>query len=108
VFEERERAFQAELLRGEPPLGPGAPAAERAAAFLRGYLELVDAYLPVLLAAPRPRAPGRDLLLATTTADLYADQRDRQGISPEAIRAAAAATAERLFRSPGGTLDRSR
>jgi AcrR family transcriptional regulator len=39
---ERHRAFQEELLRGAPPLGPGAPAAERLHAFGRRRLELLD------------------------------------------------------------------
>jgi AcrR family transcriptional regulator len=39
---ERHRVFQEELLRGAPPLGPGAPAAERLRAFGRRRLELLD------------------------------------------------------------------
>lgn len=34
VLDDRERAFQAAVLRGPPPLGPGAPPAERLEAFL--------------------------------------------------------------------------
>lgn len=39
---ERHREFQDELLRGAPPLGPGAPARERLHAFGRRCLELLD------------------------------------------------------------------
>src|SRR4051794_17490432 len=33
LLDERERRFQDELIRGAPPLGPGAPPAERLVAF---------------------------------------------------------------------------
>jgi AcrR family transcriptional regulator len=39
---ERHRAFQEELLRGEPPLGPGAHPGERLRAFGRRRIELLD------------------------------------------------------------------
>jgi AcrR family transcriptional regulator len=39
---ERHRAFQEQLLRGDPPLGPGAPVAERLHAFGRRRIELLD------------------------------------------------------------------
>jgi AcrR family transcriptional regulator len=39
---ERHRVFQEELLRGAPPLGPGAPPLERLHAFGRRRLELLD------------------------------------------------------------------
>ncbi len=48
---ERHRAFQDELLRGAPPLGPGAPARERLHAFGRRCLELLDGDAPLLAAA---------------------------------------------------------
>lgn len=53
---ERHRAFQDELLRGAPPLGPGAPARERLHAFGRRCLELLDGDAPLLAAAPTPGA----------------------------------------------------
>src|SRR5687768_9766061 len=43
LLDERERELQEAILSGPPPLGPGAPAAERLLAF-------VDAYLDYLLA----------------------------------------------------------
>jgi AcrR family transcriptional regulator len=42
VIGERERRFQEELIRGEPPLGPGAPARERLTAFVARFAELLD------------------------------------------------------------------
>jgi AcrR family transcriptional regulator len=51
LLDERTRAFQDDLIRGEPPLGPGAPAVERAIAFGRGMLALLEAHGEMLLAA---------------------------------------------------------
>lgn len=59
VFEERERTFQEALIRGDAPLGPGTPPAERIAAFLDGYLLLVETHLDVLLAAETARPGAR-------------------------------------------------
>jgi len=39
---ERHRALQEQLLRGAPPLGPGAPAAQRLHAFGRARIALLD------------------------------------------------------------------
>ena len=60
LLDESERAFQETLLRGEPPLGPGAPPRERLHAFGRAYLELVEQNLELLDAAlpQRPLAGG--------------------------------------------------
>jgi AcrR family transcriptional regulator len=53
---ERHQAFQEQLLRGKPPLGPGAPARERLHAFGRGCLKLLDDDAPLLAAAASPRS----------------------------------------------------
>ena len=45
---ERERIFQDELLHGEPPLGPGAPASARLHAFGHRYLEFLDGHAELL------------------------------------------------------------
>ena len=51
VLSERERDFQDALIRGEPPLGPGAPPAERLAAFGEAMLDILDAHSELMLAA---------------------------------------------------------
>ena len=42
LIEEPEREFQESLIRGAPPLGPGAPAVERLHAFGTGLLQLLE------------------------------------------------------------------
>ena len=42
VLSERARRFQEEMIRGAPPLGPGAPARDRLIAFATGLAELLD------------------------------------------------------------------
>lgn len=59
IFEERERAFQDAMLRGAPPLGPGAAPGARIVAFLDGYLQLIEAHLELLLAAETARPAAR-------------------------------------------------
>ncbi|MBN6041593.1 TetR/AcrR family transcriptional regulator [Amycolatopsis sp. 195334CR] len=44
LLDEHERKLQEQLLRGEPPLGPGAPPAERLAAFYAAMLDLLAAH----------------------------------------------------------------
>src|SRR3982751_4812961 len=51
LLDERTRAFQDELIRGEPPLGPGAPPVDRICAFGRGMLGLLEQHGEMLLAA---------------------------------------------------------
>jgi AcrR family transcriptional regulator len=51
LLDERTREFQEALIRGEPPLGPGATPVERVCAFGRGMLALLDAHGEMLLAA---------------------------------------------------------
>jgi AcrR family transcriptional regulator len=48
---ERERRFQEEAIRGEPPLGPGAPPVERLIAFGNEYLRLLERDLDLVMAA---------------------------------------------------------
>jgi AcrR family transcriptional regulator len=59
LLSERERVLQEEVLRGEPPLGPGAPAAERLVAFVGALHELVVRERKVLMAAEEGDVLGR-------------------------------------------------
>ncbi len=51
LLDEAERAFQDRILRGTPPLGPGAPPADRLRAFGVEYLAFVDENVEMLAAA---------------------------------------------------------
>jgi AcrR family transcriptional regulator len=53
LLDEHTRTLQEAMLRGEPPLGPGAPARERLHAFGRAYLELLDTHQELLLETER-------------------------------------------------------
>lgn len=130
VIGEQERELQDALLSGPPPLGPGAPAPERLAAFLQALSALTEANLDVL-AASEGSAPGAryrvgsyaawrlhvsvllaeidpmldagwyaDLLLAPLGAHLYRHQRRERGMTAEAIAGNAVEAAERLLKAP--------
>ncbi|GAB2672457.1 TetR/AcrR family transcriptional regulator [Kribbella swartbergensis] len=49
LLDEREQELQAKILSGPPPLGPGAPAADRVTAFLDAYLELLDRHVELFM-----------------------------------------------------------
>ena len=51
LVDERERELQEAVIRGAPPLGPGASPAQRLRAFLHALLDLVVAHREVLAAA---------------------------------------------------------
>lgn len=51
VLSEKEAALQEQMIRGEPPLGPGAPARERLLAFGPAYLEFLEQHADLLNAA---------------------------------------------------------
>jgi AcrR family transcriptional regulator len=51
VLSERERAFQESVIRGDPPLGPGAPPRERLIAFGQGVLDHLDGQAELIVAA---------------------------------------------------------
>jgi AcrR family transcriptional regulator len=127
VLETRESAFQEAVLRGPPPLGPGAPPAERAAAFLEAYVDRVRDDLPILLAVERARYGMRfdslyesyrhhvallvgecrpddhqadvlvDALLAAVLSPQLYAYHVRRGLDHDAIRSGAGALARRLL-----------
>jgi AcrR family transcriptional regulator len=55
LLDEHERYLQERLLRGEPPLGPGAPPGERLAAFYRAMVALLERHGHLALAAETGR-----------------------------------------------------
>jgi AcrR family transcriptional regulator len=117
LVDERERTLQDELLRGPPPLGPGAPAAQRLVAFVavlhehtlahRDVLAAADETSPVsrfaggahaawrqhaavLLAELHPDADApvlADLVLAPLSAGLHVHLIDERGVDPATLRA---------------------
>ncbi len=51
LLDEHERRLQQQIISGPPPLGPGAPAAQRLAAFYAAMVELLEQHLELALAA---------------------------------------------------------
>ncbi|MEQ0564605.1 helix-turn-helix domain-containing protein [Amycolatopsis sp. NEAU-NG30] len=49
LLDEHERRLQESLLRGDPPLGPGAPPSERLAAFYEAMVGLLERHAPLVL-----------------------------------------------------------
>jgi AcrR family transcriptional regulator len=61
LLDECERQLQEAILRGAPPLGPGAPAGERLPAFLDALLDLTLEHADLLVAADGAKPGGRYL-----------------------------------------------
>jgi AcrR family transcriptional regulator len=59
MMDEREHTLQEGFLTGPPPLGPGAPPLDRIRAFLGAYLDLLDAYAPLMAVAETTMPVGR-------------------------------------------------
>jgi AcrR family transcriptional regulator len=59
LLDDQERALQEAVLRGPPPLGPGAPAGERLHAFLDALLDFTVQHADLLIAADSGRPGGR-------------------------------------------------
>ncbi len=59
ILDEREREFQELLIRGEPPIGPGAPPADRLIAFGEGVIGMLEKHGDLILAAQSGRAGAR-------------------------------------------------
>jgi len=122
LLEDEERRLQEHVLRGPPPLGPGAAPGERLLAFLDALLGMLEdhtdlvicsetaspgaryrsglhaawrTHVAVLLRDARPDADAdvlAEAVLAPLAGELYAHLRDR-GADPERIRAAVHAVA---------------
>ncbi|WP_242884534.1 TetR/AcrR family transcriptional regulator [Actinomadura litoris] len=126
LLDEHERRLQGELLRGAPPLGPGAPPRDRLAAFYAAMVDLLEAHISLVLGAEAGGArlttgaygfwrahvrmllaeggvPGPDVLadalLAPLASEIYSHQRG-QGRTPAEITAALTTLARALL--PGG------
>jgi AcrR family transcriptional regulator len=127
LVDEHERALQDAILRGPPPLGPGAPPRERLLAFLDALTELTIAHRELLLevdgAAPAARyrtgayrawlqhvvlllgelevagdrALLAHLLLAPLAADLVWYLHDDEGVDAAALAAALREVARRVI-----------
>jgi AcrR family transcriptional regulator len=123
LLDDHERALQDRLLHGPAPLGPGAPPAERLAAFYRGLVALLEQHGHLALAAEtgarryqtgaygawalhvraladeagvRGGPALADVLLAPLAPEAYAHQR-AAGRSPRTIGNALAALARRVL-----------
>jgi AcrR family transcriptional regulator len=122
---EHERDLQERMMRGDPPLGPGAPPGDRLAAFYATMVEHLEEYLHLVLAIDAGaarltvgsyrfwRAHVRslvvaaeatddpdalaDALLAPLAAELYRHQRAELELSPERIAAALGLLAHRTL-----------
>ncbi|MCG8925915.1 TetR/AcrR family transcriptional regulator [Lentzea sp. CC55] len=122
LLDEHERRLQQQLLTGPPPLGPGAPAAERLAAFYAAMTDLLERHLHLVLGAETgdarfatgaygfwrthvrtllADAPDPDalleVLLAPLAPEVYQEQR-RRGLTQQQITASLAWLSERLLR----------
>ncbi|MEU4420545.1 helix-turn-helix domain-containing protein [Actinoplanes sp. NPDC024001] len=124
LLDEHERQVQDRLIRGEPPLGPGAPPYERMAAFYAAMVGLLErhghlalgaeigrarfttgaygfwqAHVRALLAeAGAPEVDAlTDLLLAPVAPEVYDYQRHQRGLSPEQITAGLSRIARSLL-----------
>ncbi|MEV4809774.1 TetR/AcrR family transcriptional regulator [Micromonospora avicenniae] len=112
LLDEHERNLQERLLRGEPPLGPGAPPAERLASFYAAMVGLLEdhshlvlgsevgrsrfqtgaygfwrAHVRTLLLAAKTPDPDAlvDVLLAPLAPEVYSYQRNVLGLTPKQI-----------------------
>lgn len=127
LLEERETAFQEGFIRGAPPLGPGAPPADRLVAFGETLLDFTATHGAFLLEA-EGGAPGRrfnnpvyqtyrahvqmlvragapeldagltaDALLSALSAEQVMHQLRGRGLELEAVKAGWAALARRVL-----------
>jgi len=115
LLDEHERDLQERILRGDPPLGPGAPPTDRLAAFYAAMVDVLEQHAHLALAAEIGRSrftPGAyefwsthvlvlleesgtpdpaalvDVLLAPLAPEVYLHQRQDLGHTPQQITAA--------------------
>jgi AcrR family transcriptional regulator len=128
LLDQHERELEDQLVRGGPPLGPGAPPAERLAAFYAAMVDLLDRHLDLALAAEtgdtryRTGAYGAwrahvlvllreagvddaggalaDILLAPLSSECY--RHVRQDMEPSQVAATLAALAHRVLGEGSG------
>ena len=131
LLDEEETELQESVIRGDPPLGPGALPVERLAAFGRGRFDLLERHGPMVLAAEAGERAARfespvyqfyrahitslvreadpaldaeyvtEALLAPLAADVYTYQRRRVGLDFERVCAGYQQLAERLLGQTG-------
>lgn len=127
LLDQHERVLQERMVSGRPPLGPGAPPAQRLAAFYDAMLDLLDRHGHLALAAETGalrfttgaygfwRAHVRvlveaagiannqealvDVLLAPLAPELYRFQRQELGLTRESVLASLTYLAERTLRA---------
>jgi AcrR family transcriptional regulator len=129
LVDDDERELQEQILRGPPPLGPGAPPAQRLAALLDALLDLLGRYGDLLLNSETSRAgarydagayaawhrhatmliadakPGSDaallahLVLAPLSAEHFDHLTRREGLPVERVRAGLRELVDRLIAS---------
>lgn len=124
LLDEHERELQEKLLRGDPPLGPGAPPADRLAAFYAAMVELLDRHnnlvlgaevgdarfsggaygfwrvhvRSLLVAAGTPEADTLvDTLLAPLAPEVFRFQKENRQLTAERIAAGLAVLAHRVL-----------
>ncbi|MEV8587392.1 helix-turn-helix domain-containing protein [Streptomyces sp. NPDC051180] len=129
LLDEHERRLQGQLIYGPPPLGPGAPAGERLAAFYLAMLDLLERHLPLALGAEtgparfrtgaygfwrvhvrtllvahgvRDPDPLIDIALSPLSPELFQFQRHELGLSAERIGRSLTAFARRLLEAGDG------
>jgi AcrR family transcriptional regulator len=127
LLDKHERALQDQLISGAPPLGPGAPPAQRLAAFYAAMVGLIDRHLHLHLGAETGKSrlttgaygfwrahvrelvrqaglvdPGAlaDVLLAPLAPEIYRALRYEQRLDQESVIATLTLLAERLLGRP--------
>lgn len=126
LLDEAERKLQERLIRGRPPLGPGATPSERARAFVRAYVVLLEEHSDLIVESQTASAGARyrggahtawrdhlallartgriddkltpDLILGALDGSLYQHLREDRGFSAARI----ASGVERLVRGAFG------